>query len=406
MAIAQKAIPSAAKIKLLIWGQPGTGKSRVALSSPAPLVVDLEGSTALYAGEFDFLLAEKDLRKGEEKPDISSCTTLVKAITDEIIAGVYPGVETLVIDPVTDYLDELEGLLAAQYEKRLKDISVADLSGIQRAKYYAYRREETRKRLDKIKALPLNIVLVARSRLVWEGQSGNLRPAGETADVPAIVESVMDVVVQMQKREGGKYKGVVTKTRLGTREGEVEFADFADLMGQLKAFEEKARAPRVTARPGKSNGTPYIGQIDSTAQQQGAAAAAPATTATLSKKQVDEVWHLLRGDRQLASELVKVFRCKRLEEITAQALPELLAKAEELVAKKYPVEEPDPDPEEEDETLTPMEVALLEMQIGAFLNAEEVEEALRERFSRHYTKLWRKELAEAEEIIAKVGLPF
>ena len=44
----------------LVWGVSGSGKSRFALSSPSPIVIDLEGSTRLYAEQFDFYKAEVD----------------------------------------------------------------------------------------------------------------------------------------------------------------------------------------------------------------------------------------------------------------------------------------------------------------------------------------------------------
>ena len=52
--LAKKATLEDAKLKIMVWGESGCGKSRFALSAPAPIVVDLEGSTRLYANEFDF----------------------------------------------------------------------------------------------------------------------------------------------------------------------------------------------------------------------------------------------------------------------------------------------------------------------------------------------------------------
>ena len=51
----------------MVWGESGSGKSRFALSSPNPIVVDLEGSTRLYANQFDFYKAEVNKTDNKSK---------------------------------------------------------------------------------------------------------------------------------------------------------------------------------------------------------------------------------------------------------------------------------------------------------------------------------------------------
>ena len=45
MALAKKATLDDVNLKIMIWGESGSGKSRFSLSAPSPLVIDLEGST-------------------------------------------------------------------------------------------------------------------------------------------------------------------------------------------------------------------------------------------------------------------------------------------------------------------------------------------------------------------------
>ena len=49
MGLAKKATLDDVNLKIMVWGESGSGKSRFALSSPSPIVIDLEGSTRLYA---------------------------------------------------------------------------------------------------------------------------------------------------------------------------------------------------------------------------------------------------------------------------------------------------------------------------------------------------------------------
>ena len=54
MALAKKATLDDVNLKIMIWGESGSGKSRFALSAPNPIVVDLEGSTRLYANQASY----------------------------------------------------------------------------------------------------------------------------------------------------------------------------------------------------------------------------------------------------------------------------------------------------------------------------------------------------------------
>lgn len=113
MGLAKKATLEDANLKIMVWGESGSGKSRFALSAPNPIVIDLEGSTRLYANEFDFYKAEVD--KTEKRAN-NPATLTVNLIT-EILEGQYPDRKTLIIDPVTDLLDCIEDVSAKKYEE-------------------------------------------------------------------------------------------------------------------------------------------------------------------------------------------------------------------------------------------------------------------------------------------------
>lgn len=66
----------------MAWGEPGAGKTRLALSFPRPLLVDLERGSRLYADQFDYLLAEPAPKQ--------SAHALVALILKEVEDGEYP----------------------------------------------------------------------------------------------------------------------------------------------------------------------------------------------------------------------------------------------------------------------------------------------------------------------------
>lgn len=210
MATAKIAEVKDAKIKCMIWGDSGSGKSRFGLTSPEPLVIDTEDSTTLYAKEFRFHVARIDSTNDTTKNAIQLTNTIIT----EIEKGEYPTVKTLVVDCFTDLLDEIEGVSARSYEKMIGK-SVGELNQLQKTKWYAYRRDNYRKIIDRLKALPLNLVLVCRSKDVWGTSGGKTQPIGKTYDAHELTEWLMDVVIKIEKDEKENTKGIVTKSRLG-----------------------------------------------------------------------------------------------------------------------------------------------------------------------------------------------
>lgn len=192
MATAKKATMENAKIKMMVWGEPFSGKSRFALSAPKPLVIDLENSTGLYSNDFDFYRASINLCDKDTK----NAVNLTKTIIDEIIAGEYKDeVETIIIDPVTDLLDNLETLLANTYEKNIAKRRIIDMNQLDKSKWYSYRRDKIREMLDMILNLDLNVVFVARAKNLWGKTEKGIAPIGKTFDGIDIIEYLPDVVL-------------------------------------------------------------------------------------------------------------------------------------------------------------------------------------------------------------------
>jgi hypothetical protein len=226
MATAKKATMKDAKIKVLVWGEAGSGKSRFALTAPKPLVIDLENSTALYSNEFDFYRATID----QTNDSCKNATKLTKTIIDEILKGEYTGeVETLVIDPITDLLDNLESLLVNSYENIIKR-KITDLNQLDKTKWYSYRRDKTRELLDMIINLPLNIVLVAREKNLWDRKDGKMQPVGKTFDGLDIIEYLPDVVINLKKDGESQVK----KSRIGNIPSELEIKNWDSITKVLE----------------------------------------------------------------------------------------------------------------------------------------------------------------------------
>lgn len=243
MPLAKKATINNAYVKVLIWGEPGCGKSRFALSAPNPLVVDLEDSTGLYAEEFDFYKAKVE----PNNPLANNSATLVKNLINEINNNEYPDRKTLVIDPVTDLLDCIESFCIDEYQKQINK-KITDLNAVQKSKWYSYRRETSRRILDKLKNVSMNLILVARSKILWDTVDGKTQPVGQTYDCLEIVESLMDIVINLEKTEEGTI-AKVKKSRLANLPSILPVQNFNSIYKAIEETKASSKAPKDSALP-------------------------------------------------------------------------------------------------------------------------------------------------------------
>lgn len=232
--LAKKATLEDVNLKIMIWGESGSGKSRFSLSAPSPLVIDLEGSTRLYADEFDFYKAEVD----KTNPLASNPATLTVNLIKEILEGQYPDRKTLIVDPLTDLLDCIEDVSAKKYEEIIGK-KVGELNQLQKTKWYAYRREMARTVLNQLKDVPMNLILVARAKNLWDTKDGKMQPVGLTYDALDIVEYLMDIVIQLE-RNGEETRAIVKKSRLGNLPKILDVKNYDSIGQALKSSKKIA----------------------------------------------------------------------------------------------------------------------------------------------------------------------
>lgn len=254
--MARRATLADAKIKLFAWGESGSGKSRLALSFPNPLVCDLEKSTNLYAGEFNFLVCEP-------RPDFKA-HQLVYALVEQIKREMYPEVETFVIDPITDYIDALEQAMIEKLAKR--GVNIAALTGLNKSKAYSEINDGIRAELDKILALPLHVVFVCRAKNLWgKNADGKMDVLGRQPDCKEIVPYLSDVILNLER--GGT--AIVEKSRLGELGARIPSMTFAHIQQALGAAQAKAPEAVPTKRgkattkattepPAAEDGNPWL----------------------------------------------------------------------------------------------------------------------------------------------------
>jgi hypothetical protein len=327
--IAKKAEIKDYKLKVLIWGKPGVGKSRWALNSDKPLVLDFENSTTLYSNEFDFYRAVIDQstavksKKDKSVKDISNATLLTKEIISEISNGVYKGiVNTLIIDSATDLLDNIESILLTQYENKIGK-NLMQLNQLQKSKWYKFRRENTRRLLDKIIALDVNIIFTARSKIVWgTGQDGKTQPVGTQVDALEILESLVDVVIELTENKEIN----ITKTRLSKSEGIIEgiktFNDFKQFVLNDKIDNKNDEIESAKKDAGKGN------QSNESIEQ----------NEPISKEQISEIKKLQKEipilDSSVKAVLKDMFKIEKIEELNTKQYELFINRMKKQLEKK------------------------------------------------------------------------
>lgn len=173
------------RLKALIYGQTGTGKTYTALQFPNPAVVDGERGTEHYAKVFNFQV-DRTSKVADLMADINAL------ITD-------PGpIKTLVVDPITVFMDNL----VIEYSKKLKlkkgpdyELTPADHGPLKNM------RKEI---IDRLLSLDMNIVCTARAKNKYKQDGKNfLASDGLQPDVPGEVPFMFDTIIRIELAPDG-----------------------------------------------------------------------------------------------------------------------------------------------------------------------------------------------------------
>lgn len=245
------------KAKILVYGEPGTGKTVFAIGKPGVLpgwpgvaLIDTEGGADLYGGSVPF-----DILRTKSFGDILDAIEVVKADHGRTW-------QTLVIDPISVVWQVLQdaGQQAAEaraqrYGRAAEDVLLTqrDWGLIKRRLYSA---------MTELVNLPVNVILTAHLRDVMEtrrdsrGQEVAVK-IGERPDAEKKTGYWPDVIVKLSVVKG-EHLGTIEKDRSGLfRVGQqvpnISYAHFAPLLEQHAAGEvvtqqqEAAAAERDTA---------------------------------------------------------------------------------------------------------------------------------------------------------------
>jgi hypothetical protein len=193
------ATPDERRLKTLIFGPQGTGKTVTSLHFPNPVVFDLDGGTDWYASSFKFhKLRTTDIDKVFEAVD-----SLIKDPGD---------FKTLVIDSFTKFWQ----LLQEKHLKRLR-VKKANPQYVFQPTDYKIIKSDLTSFINKLLALDMNIIATAQVKSVYSQDSGEfMKIVGTEPDVHKDVPYLFDVVMELNFGPNDTRVAKVLKDRTNT----------------------------------------------------------------------------------------------------------------------------------------------------------------------------------------------
>lgn len=141
-------------MKIMLYAPPGFGKSYWADKFPDPLFLNTDGN-------LQYLSAPGIVIKYWYSPPKTSAPEVVASsfvnVVEELIVTNGGGFKTVVVDLV-------EGIYALCRQAKLKELGVADESDIPFGKAYKLIREEVIAQIDRLRALPINVILLSHEK--------------------------------------------------------------------------------------------------------------------------------------------------------------------------------------------------------------------------------------------------
>lgn len=195
------------RLKLYMYGAPGSGKTRAAIQFPKPFIIDTERGCE----NKNYIAAIKDV--GGRIYQTSDCDDVINAVLS--LMREKHNYKTLVIDTMTVVHDNLIEKEIKIFEKKRKDNKDVDMRAV-----YGNRTRKMQHLMNLLLRLDMNIILTSH---VKDGNEGGIAIDGFKG-----LERLFDLVLEIRKPTAGKIrKAFVAKTRLEEEFPENTLFDFS-----------------------------------------------------------------------------------------------------------------------------------------------------------------------------------
>lgn len=223
------------KMKILVWGQPGAGKTVFTLGWPKLAVIDTEHGTDMYAGR----LGEFDVIR------TTSMAEVITAINEAERSGKY---ETLAIDSITNLYEQIKAGKMNIKDGSGSSIKVPDWNIINSIMRDLYRRLAA---LNNVHV----IVTAAETDILETTDGGGFKKIGVKPDIDKAAARMFDFSIRLiGKGEAEFYKSRgFDKFQQGTKIKKLEYATFLDMIQEVDEGERLADTEVHEEKPSDQN---------------------------------------------------------------------------------------------------------------------------------------------------------
>jgi hypothetical protein len=186
-----KPTKAAKRLKLMLYGVAGVGKTTAAIQFPNPAIIDTE------RGAENDTYVDLINAKGGAILSTSSFDTIMEQV--KALATTEHPYRTLVIDPITVVYDAM----ATAWEKRVGD---------EWSRHRAKAVTDWKRLTNLLAALDMNVVFTSHAKSEWVNGESTGR---FTFDGPKGADYWMDLVIEVQ-RSGEERFGIIRKSRIKT----------------------------------------------------------------------------------------------------------------------------------------------------------------------------------------------
>lgn len=169
-------------IKVMVFGQAGSGKTTFALTAPNAAVIDTERGTDMYAGRDG--IAQFGVLRANNLTEIQAAIAFLKTGKHSF--------ETVILDSLTPVYDVLVGALEAK--SKSGEMSYREWGAVKRKMNALY---------NALLDLPMNVIITAREAVEYETSGRELRKVGAKPDADKSLSYVFDFVLQMNRDKSG-----------------------------------------------------------------------------------------------------------------------------------------------------------------------------------------------------------
>lgn len=226
------------RLKLLLWGEPGTGKTVTSLQFPNPVVIDLEKGTELYGNDFKFDVQSTN--------DADRCMFYV----DWLLANKHD-YRTLIIDPITVYWAAVQDKYRAIFMERKQGSKgfKIDFYEFQRNDWNTMKSEYKRFTRKLIK-LDMNIIVTAHQKTKF-AEDGSMTSLGDTFDSEKKTGHDFDCIIQTYVKDNEFWARVYKQRaysadRLLPKEFPLSYEPFAQYLGDNNLNRKSEPTPLAT----------------------------------------------------------------------------------------------------------------------------------------------------------------